>query len=745
MVEAMTTLPDKLKLREAFDQAISDINHARGRDQLSTPFYRQVGDAVFNASFAALVDGCDPNHAQIADTDRNRLHLISAPVGSGKSSFTIAFLAAVARTYPEIGCLLAVDQIVRADNCYRQLKALIPGKVAIWTVDHDPSRRSDKHQERKVQVPVKDRFRKDDLKRYPVIICTHAQFVGKDRTKVRNWIHGPRLFNAIDERLQDWITWDIQLSQVRHAQELVADRKGKADKVAAEHLGKLFNFMVDVDREIGNCLSKPNGNPENPWTTIANELEWFATDEAQRYNSRLGHYSDVRELVRNTENATAEQRHIAGVFGFARGLTQGCAFATGGPTTHFLAYEPSRPLPPGCMLLDATADIDHLNEISLWRKPHKCPSADYSNLTLVALSMPKQFPNNISEWLSKSFYADENRAAYAEWINQVVNRYLEPNQRGLIVSHRVMFANSAIPRPPKVSQDDLPHPRDTPQKAQAKSKRRFETAYYLPSGNFTLTRGKRCGATYWGTSIGANDWQDADCVFLFSEFWQRTRTLVATTHAIYEMKADDTEGDLKAMTTLSSDAPKTDLYWDGHRKRHRKQLGLRGNARNYDANGRCGTQTLVIACSDTNALLQHKDELFPGHVFMDHTDHDTKRGLGDIVLAALSTLAKDYASSRQPGDILSTQDLARAIGCPDPRIITKHLPRRKHLVRAWERLGWLYQGRAGKNGSFWEWVGSGQVDHVRRERRLLAQPSPFPALKTAEDDIHSPISPTPSP
>jgi hypothetical protein len=41
--------------------------------------------------------------------------LVSAPVGSAKSSFEIAFLAAVARTYPEFGCLLAVDQIDRAD------------------------------------------------------------------------------------------------------------------------------------------------------------------------------------------------------------------------------------------------------------------------------------------------------------------------------------------------------------------------------------------------------------------------------------------------------------------------------------------------------------------------------------------------------------------------------------------------------------------------------------------------------
>ena len=160
------TAPRRDVLRQAFDQAVDAINRQRNatnpqRDQLITPFYKQVGDAVFYASYAALCDGCTPSAAQIQHSTRNRLHLISAPVGSGKSSFAIAFITAVARTYPALGCLLAVDQIERADNCYHQLKTLIPGKVAIWTSDHDPKRRRDDDPERKVHVASEDRYRKD--------------------------------------------------------------------------------------------------------------------------------------------------------------------------------------------------------------------------------------------------------------------------------------------------------------------------------------------------------------------------------------------------------------------------------------------------------------------------------------------------------------------------------------------------------------------------------------------------------
>jgi hypothetical protein len=49
-METMMTLPDKQKLREAFDQMVDKINQSRGSNQLTTPFYKAVGDTAFEAS-----------------------------------------------------------------------------------------------------------------------------------------------------------------------------------------------------------------------------------------------------------------------------------------------------------------------------------------------------------------------------------------------------------------------------------------------------------------------------------------------------------------------------------------------------------------------------------------------------------------------------------------------------------------------------------------------------------------------
>ena len=70
------------------------------------------------------------------------MHTVSAPAGGGKTSFSYALIAAVTR-YAEqnrdapYGCAFVTDQIPRADEVYRDLEALLPGKVAIWTTDHD--------------------------------------------------------------------------------------------------------------------------------------------------------------------------------------------------------------------------------------------------------------------------------------------------------------------------------------------------------------------------------------------------------------------------------------------------------------------------------------------------------------------------------------------------------------------------------------------------------------------------------
>src|ERR1039458_2920309 len=164
----MPTLPSRDTFREAFDTAVLRINELRGSTiDLTTAFYAQIGNSVFEAGYSALGDFCDAE----ANTEATpRLHVVSAPVGGGKTSFSMALMVAVtkvAEASPDApyGCLFLVDQMDKADQMYRDLEKQMPGKVAVWTTDHDVKCK----QPTKVLKPAA-RFAVGDLSRYPVVI-----------------------------------------------------------------------------------------------------------------------------------------------------------------------------------------------------------------------------------------------------------------------------------------------------------------------------------------------------------------------------------------------------------------------------------------------------------------------------------------------------------------------------------------------------------------------------------------------
>src|SRR5258708_32441572 len=99
------SLPDQASLRREFDEAVLEIDQSRPGSKLTTEFYSRIGDQVFAAGYSALADSFDTfKHAAVFDRDRMaysllrrlrqpRLHVVSAPVGSGKTSFSLAFIA----------------------------------------------------------------------------------------------------------------------------------------------------------------------------------------------------------------------------------------------------------------------------------------------------------------------------------------------------------------------------------------------------------------------------------------------------------------------------------------------------------------------------------------------------------------------------------------------------------------------------------------------------------------------------
>jgi hypothetical protein len=128
-------LPDHSELRTLYNEAINNINAVRGSTLLMTAFYTKTADAMFATGCLALSD---------AKTDTRRMHTVSAPPGGGKTTFSYAFAIALTRyaeTKPDApyGAVFVVDSVKKANIVFQELVRHLPGKVAIWTTDHNAS------------------------------------------------------------------------------------------------------------------------------------------------------------------------------------------------------------------------------------------------------------------------------------------------------------------------------------------------------------------------------------------------------------------------------------------------------------------------------------------------------------------------------------------------------------------------------------------------------------------------------
>ena len=98
-------------------------------------------------------------------------------------------------------------------------------------------------------------------------------------------------------------------------------------------------------------------------------------------------------------------------------------------------------------------------------------------------------------------------------------------------------------------------------------------------------------------------------MFLFGEFHVPKRAMVGTSLGLREQRATSA-----ALTPFQSPNPKgkeLNGIREGHLCRWIKQIAMRGNARNVDANGCCGEQRLYVT-GEFDRLILHKDRMFPG-------------------------------------------------------------------------------------------------------------------------------------
>jgi hypothetical protein len=637
-------------VQELLEKELTNPNIDKG-------WYSTIGASIFDACYHALEDSCHPDaHKGLAGTPYSiskqaRMHVVSAPVGAGKTSFSLAFIAAMVRISERnpdapYGCLFVADQKPRADQIYRDLNALIPGRVAIWTSDHDAG--SGRKEPIKVLNPAA-RFTKEQLEDKPVAIVTHAFFNGKGSYKARSVNNQgrmqPRALTVIDERIEGVTVYDVDLAAAAAVRKQVKEDEDLAD-VMGPPMDALVAFMSDREFVGKGSLEKPSAEIE-AWTNAEQNLHWFTSVQATNY-------------VKAHSNDDA----LRAVFGFGKALALGRGFINRQQGTHFVGYESNLMIAPGTVLLDATSDIDGISELCRWRLHQEVPRARYDRLQIV--HVPPHTTKNLTTYLKVA----KNRRTYVnDWLLPTIMAHMAPGQKGLVVVKKSLIDNENVPIWPTGDE------------------RYGKRELYTEQWGWDID-GRQLSVIHWGTGVGDNAWQEADVVLLCDDFYLPRRTVIASVQGLRNHKA--TEGALGSMNAHNSKQPDVDLLQDGHILSWTKQMALRGKGRQYDENGVCGHQKLVCSGSPKK-FSTYAQLLFPGaHVeFITRTDAKPTQAE-----ALFSLLSRPNLPKKLNQDWLGQQL------CQPWREISKNIFRDKTIHKKLLAIGWEYIRGKGKRGSY---------------------------------------------
>ncbi|MDT4737061.1 hypothetical protein [Bradyrhizobium sp. WYCCWR 12699] len=561
-----------IELTNAYESALQE--QARQRNQIITPFARRVSQSIFSAGLLAMTDSSH-NVAQY--------RVVSAPTGSGKSSYALAFIKAYVETVPDATALYLVETIRQAEDIYRDMSRLIGlDKVAIWTAAHDEQTYPEEAMKEHGFIPAQH-FSVDALGSYPVVIATHKFYTGPRSAKATLYRGEPRKLTFIDERPEGVSTFDTDTGAIKTVRDKLAQAHS-SDFEPVVRLTELHDHLESIWRS-ASSKSVFDVLPH----TEATDLAWFASARADEY-------------------VKSRDEQIKQVFGFARSLASGFAFLARydayGNGARFVGYDMNLPLSPGTIILDATADIDGLSLIAKHRNTVVVPQVDFRNLSITHID-PE--PLNVSGKRKKLKISDVAKRAdlakpYAEWILATIKQHTRCGEKVLVITHKALLDHDYLP-----------------------ARRDFAEPYDL--------EGRQVCFIHWGIGIGSNRWKDATAVFLFGEFHKPRRTMVATGLGWREQQAtDNTLAPYQSWNR--KDGPLFTLQ-EGDLCRWLKQMAMRGNARNIDAHGVCGVQRLYVT-GEFDRLIRHKDRMFPGAtVVLDSPHLRFQRGGAEALIALL--------------------------------------------------------------------------------------------------------------
>src|SRR5215470_11672278 len=646
-IQPLPTFPDREALRALYDEAVKQINPSRPTIDLTTGFYAETGSSVIEAGYLALSDYCK------GPSGPHRLHTVSAPAGGGKTSYSYALMLALTK-YAEqtpgapYGCVFVVDQIKKADEAFKDLNALRPGKVAVWTVEHNRGCKK----RTKVPHPAAE-FTKDELRHYPIIVVTHVFYNGPNGNKAHILVRDKRVYSGraltlVDERPEEVLIYEITLKEAQSIREKLEEKRPDLK----DRLDKLMLLMMPYTINVKGGIMRASDQFGQQF--VADQLDWFTTTQAE--GVLRDHRADIAALDQ--------------LFGFARAMTLGCAFAApSGTVVQFVGWQSKLMVRPGMILLDATADLDGVSHICPWRQHVNIPQAHYGNLEIV--HVPQHTRKRLNEYLKKA----ANQRAYVKWIVETIKQHMTPGEYGLVVCKKALFDAERIPQWP----DGDPRFKDPESYTE-----RYEWDI----------EGRKLCASHYGTGIGSNAWKDADVVFLFDEFFIPRRVAAATVQGLRSHRAN--EGDLASMKTLNSKAHGIDLIGEGHRLRWTKQLALRGRGRTYDQHGLCGKQRLVIS-SDLKSFMANAARLFPGANI---------RTAGVYSKTTKIELLIQILSKPDLPTKLTTKDISRLMEAETGKRVPWRTVSSNVLTedfgRALEAIGWRYVPGKGRGGSHFE-------------------------------------------
>ena len=167
--------------------------------------------------------------------------------------------------------------------------------------------------------------------------------------------------------------------------------------------------------------------------------------------------------------------------------------------------------------------------------------------------------------------------------------------------------------------------------------------------------GRKVALAWWGGyGIGANDWREADVVIAFEDYQLPTRTVIATVQGLKGHMA--TQG---ALATLADTGKvkheDVEALALGNVYRWLKQMALRGRAREFDQEGVCQPQKLVVVSQNLARLATNIHKLFPGANFRSEAARDRKATLVDQVLRVLMNTTADELTTTQVGEAIDRE------------------------------------------------------------------------------------------